>query len=83
MKVALLGESNTSLAPGQTFSDFGHDVDFQEPLSEVCSAGHSKLAVVEVVFADGKRWSILKTRPWIVPVVIVVDAQRERANTDG
>ncbi len=82
-KVMVLAESKSNLAPGQTFGDFGEADDLQKSLSDVCRAQGSKVAVVEVVFADGKRWSILKTRPWIIPFVIVVEAQRERTNTDG
>jgi hypothetical protein len=79
----VLAENNSNVAPGQTITDIAEDTDFSQPLTEVCASRHSKLAVVDVLFSNGKRWTILKTRWRVIPVLIFVAFRQDRITSDG
>jgi hypothetical protein len=78
----LLAESNANVAPGKTVTDIEPFEDFDLPLNQVCKSRQSKLAVVDVLFSDGTRWNILKTRYWVIPVPFPA-LRQERMNTYG
>jgi hypothetical protein len=69
----VLAENNTNLAPGQTMTEIAQLGDFSdEAFGQVCASRQSKLAVVDVLFSDDKRWTILKTQWRVIPVALPV-----------